>query len=164
MSRPVDHPACRHCGTALPRPIKGYFARRGFCGTKCEKAYVPVARTQLCANVTCKRGTDGARAVFHTFKTNATCCCRNCFSTHYQRQRSEAAKAGWQTRQVQAPPVVYDLDLPAAVIERKLEALARRRKETRSWLRIDDPWQQRSGSELHKQTTVETYSLEGAML
>jgi hypothetical protein len=56
-------------------------------------------------------------------------------------------------------------DLRTDQIEARLASLAKRRRETRSWLRIDDPWQQRSGSALHQQALVtHGVDVEGAML
>jgi hypothetical protein len=57
------------------------------------------------------------------------------------------------------------IDLPAEEIERRLAWLQRKRREQRSWLRITDPWEQRSGSALHQQALVtHGVDIEGSML
>ena len=55
-------------------------------------------------------------------------------------------------------------DKSARQIEERLNALAAQRRATRSWLRIENAWEQKPGTALHHRTDVETYSLEGAML
>lgn len=162
---------CKTCGGPIPLPIQGYVRRRGFCSAKCNVAYQPVLRTVLCANTSCRRGDGGTRKVFTTYQAKARCCCGTCNTTTYQRELLAAkhARAALRAEQQQArraeAPVLVTNDWPADVIERRLEALARRRRETRSWLRIEDPWQQRAGSELHKNVQMDTYDLNaGAML
>jgi hypothetical protein len=51
------------------------------------------------------------------------------------------------------------LDLPDAKIDAMLEAMAARRKATKSGLRIQDGWAQRPNSELHK-SAVNTHGVE----
>ena len=165
----MSTPTCKHCHAPIPLPISGYVRRRGFCSAKCNVAYVPQLLTRLCANVSCKRGEGGTRKVFTTYKSNAECCSKPCQLLKYQRERgwrrtSAAREAYLVEREVAAPEPTYaDVDLPAEVIDAQLARLAQRRKQTRSWLRITDPWAQRPGSELHKQN-VGTYDLsEGEM-
>ncbi len=166
-----ETPLCRHCGGPLPLPLKGYTAQRGFCSARCNVAYQPQLRTVLCANTSCKKGEHGTRKVFTTYQTKARCCCPNCNKTQYEREAMAAKQAVWETRRAQQDdrqqetPTLVVNDLAADVIERRLEALARRRRQTRSWLRITDPWAQRPGSELHKAVTMDPYDLNaGAML
>jgi hypothetical protein len=107
-------------------------------------------RLVLCANITCKRGEGGTRNVFHTRQETAQCCCKACQNTHWQRSK------GWRYN---AP-----VDLPSAQIDAALARMAAQRRATRSWLRIEDPWQQKAGSELHKSAII-THSIEdGAFL
>jgi hypothetical protein len=165
----MDEPFCRTCHAPIPEPIKGHAHRRGFCSNKCNVAYVPVLRTVLCANETCTRD-RGSRKVFTTYKRNAECCCHPCQNTYWQRMKS------WRKANpddvVGRPPAPGDLDarpvwgdLPAERIEALLEAKAAHRKATRSWLRIEDPYQQRPGSALHESALI-THELdtEGAYL
>lgn len=159
---------CRHCGGPLPDHAQGsYIVRRGFCSAKCNVAFVPVLRTVLCANTTCKRGELGTRKVFTTYQTKARCCSPACNATQHDRERAQRikeAKAAKRLLEGNTPDPKL-VDLPPEVIDAKLAALARRRRETRSWLRITDPWQQRAGSELHKSVTMDTYDINaGAML
>ncbi len=162
-----EMPTCRHCGGSLQSALSfGKYAKRakthGFCSWRCERLYVPVLRQVLCANTSCKKGEGQTRKLFTTFIARASCCCKSCQATHYNRMAG--ARRETQTRQRNDWRAVPD-DLSADVIERRLEALARRRRETRSWLRITDPWQQRAGSELHKSVTMDTYDINaGAML
>jgi hypothetical protein len=171
VSHPIDHPRCRHCGTALTTPLKGYYARRHFCGSPCDRAYTPQLRTVLCANTTCKRGEGHTRQVFTTYQQHARCCSKPCHNVDWQRRNHWGAmKARKATRPLAVTeprqPSSGVVDLPSETIERLLEARARRRRETRSWLRIEDPWQQRSGSELHRQPLIEPYgyAVEGESL
>ena len=62
-----------------------------------------------------------------------------------------------------ARTAVHHVDLSAEQIDAKLAALAAHRKATRSWLRIEDPWQQRRGSELHHMAGGDL-STDGALL
>lgn len=158
-------PTCRHCHATLKTPLAGYYRRRGFCDSKCDKAYVPVLRTVLCANDTCKKGEAGTRKVFTTYQSHARCCSNTCNNIQWQRERAwrYASRTRRTATTPTAPtPVPVDLDLPAEVIEAKLAALAKRRRETRSWLRIADPWAQRAGSELHKQACVPSFDLDSS--
>jgi hypothetical protein len=148
----TETPQCRHCGGLIPPPINGYTKRRGFCSPKCNVAYRPTLRTVICANTTCKKGEGHTRKVFTTYQAKARCCCASCNTTQYQRELLAERAAQREARAARVPsdaPTLVVNDWPADVIERRLEALARRRRETRSWLRITDPWQQRAGSELH---------------
>ncbi len=158
----IETPKCRHCGGPIPLPIQGYVRRRGFCTPQCNVLYRPQLRTVLCANTSCKKGEGQTRKVFTTYQSKARCCCASCNTTQYQREllAEQVARRQARTEQQQArreAPVLVVNDWPADVIERRLEALARRRKETRSWLRITDPWQQRSGSELHNSVGAMAY-------
>jgi hypothetical protein len=51
------------------------------------------------------------------------------------------------------------LDLTEAQIEAILARRAATRRNTRSWLRIDDPWAQRAGAALHQSALI-THSMD----
>jgi len=164
---------CRTCDAALPpagtgQAFAGWARKRGFCNNKCARTWTPTLRTVLCANITCKRGEHGARNIFTTFVAHAECCCQPCQNTYYQRRRN-AKTLPAQTQTHTDARVVNGLDmrpvpgdLPPSAIEQRLAARAAYRKATRSWLRIEDPYAQRPGSELHCQADP-SMGAEGAL-
>jgi hypothetical protein len=140
---------CTHPATA---PRASFFAnhdpvwlRRGYCSRTCwDVATTPPKRAlRLCSNETCARGDGGTRKVFTPRQDRQRACCVRCSNTQWQREHNWArTKPGEDTRGV------LD-DMTPDQIEQRLASLARRRKQTRSWLRIQDAWQQRPGSEFH---------------
>lgn len=158
---------CKTCLGPRAWPLRGYAAKRGFCSNDCACRWVPVLRSVLCANETCKRG-EGARKVFTTYIARARCCSQPCQNIVRQREVH-----GWKARGVIGLPkprrpkerIPVHQDLPADTIDKMLATMAARRKATRSWLRIEDPYAQRPGSALHE-TALITHEMdtEGAYL
>lgn len=130
----TPHTHCRICHESLPGPWqRTYDQRRGFCSRACRIAGAPPLRfTATCS--ACAQPFESARR-------DAAYCSAKC------RKRWSSRKAKVAARAVGRPGGM--VDLPADVIEAKLAAMAARRKATRSWLRITDPYAQRPGSELH---------------
>jgi uncharacterized protein with FMN-binding domain len=95
-------------------------------------------------------------AFYVRVRTQVICARPRCRNQQRERLRAE------RERMRQAVTIV-SMDLTTAQIDQKLASLAAQRRATRSWLRIEDPWQQKSGCELHKRVDVQTYDLEGAM-
>jgi hypothetical protein len=128
---------------AEPRGVfaAAIFAARGYCSRDCW-TLATTQHLQLCANESCKRGEGGGRRLFAPRQKNQACCCRQCGNTHWQRKQFFAQRGVANTKPVAS-------DLTPEQITARLDSLARRRRETRTWLRIQDAWQQRPGSEFH---------------
>jgi hypothetical protein len=88
--------------------------------------------------------------------TQVICARPRCRNQQRERLRAERER-------IRQAVTLVAMDLTTAQIDQKLASLAAQRRATRSWLRIEDPWQQKSGCELHKRVDVQTYDLEGAM-
>lgn len=138
---------CRHCAYPMPAEALTFTNKRGFCSERCRKAFKPPILVRECAQ---------CGETFKTLVDRAVYCSRRCHSRASNVRR--ALSLPKDTPQA--------LDWTPEQIEAKLAALAAHRRATRSWLRLSDEtiWGTRPGSELHKQTQVETYALEGALL
>jgi hypothetical protein len=112
---------CRKCG-GIYTPIGTVAHRQGYCGEACRKRRQVVTKTCACCGVSYETCHD---------------------------QRSKFCGGACKARARQAQRVASD-DLPADRIDALLEQLAQRRRVTRSWLRIDDPWAQRPGAAIHE--------------
>lgn len=118
--------------------------KRRYCSRQCwELATSPTYL--LCSNETCRKGDNGRRRLFVPRQKTQRGCCTACSNTQWQREQ------GWTRKKDTA--ALLRTDLTPDQIERKLASLARRRKETRSGLRITDAWVQRPGSEFHNVAT-----------
>jgi hypothetical protein len=155
-------PLCTHCAQPIPAEPRTFARRHGFCSAACNVAHQAKPRVVLCANETCIQGDGGRRKVFRTFRPDQRCCSPKCAKLDYGRRAF-----GWAgvPRDAKLDDRPVPLDLPAEEIERQLAARAKHRRQTRSWLRIEDPWQQKAGSALHQQAFVtHGVDIEGAML
>lgn len=119
------------------QPMVGIHAHDlGYCSTVCRYDLTGVVRT-------CKCGANFA----------PTCpndrACVTCHVAH-RRERANSKNRTYRAKQTQAKQARVTLDLPPSRIEAIIEASAARRRRTRSWLRITDPWAQRPGVALHE--------------
>lgn len=83
---------------------------------------------------------------------------KTCPKPACRSQRREMLRAQRDTARTMAT------DLTPEQVEAKLAALAAHRKATRSWLRIENAWAQRPGSELHHHADPALLGMEGALL
>ncbi len=95
-----------------------------------------------CARATCRRP-------FLASRKDRQFCSGACKDRMLRERR--AAKTGVPIR---ATPGAPPQDLEPHAIEAILARRAAHRRATRSWLRIEDPWAQRPGSELHHRAVL----------
>lgn len=154
---------CQHCHRV---PVTGN-ALRMYCSHAC-KVMAYHARLKALGQETVTAGTHQQTCAqcgetFQSVRARRLYCSRSCNKKALRLRASQADTQPSVSRvgRPKAPPQI--LDLTDAQIEARLAALAARRRQTRSWLRIEDPWQQRAGSALHQTTAVDGYDwMEGA--